>query len=141
MTARLPGRARRWPFALFVLFLLAYNAFRIALFAMTQTGAVKPDHPLDPIENAVVVYSELAIGVVGLVAVPGLVWRKGWGFWVTVVVNLYAIVFDAASAVGVQPSASGGVIPPVIILVLLVALRHRLLPMNAGTVGTRAAKA
>ncbi len=119
---------RRWPFAIFGLFVLAYNLFRVALFAMTQTGAVKPDHPLDALTNAIVVYSELAIGVVGLAALPGLLWAKPWGYWATVGINVYAIVFDAASAVAVQLSAAGGVVPPVIIVAALaLAFRRRFL--------------
>src|SRR5574340_635528 len=112
-------KTRQWPFALFLVFLLGYTVFRVALFAMTQNGSVKPDHPLDALVNGVVVSSELAIGLIGLVAVPGLLWRKRWGFWLTAVVSVYAIVFDAASAVAVQPSAAGGMVPPAVILSLL----------------------
>ncbi len=119
-----------WLFPLFLLFVLAYNVFRVALFAMTQTGAVKPDRPLDAATNAMIVYSELAIGLVGLAAVAGLVWHKSWGFWATVAVNVYAIVFDATAAVAVQTSAAGGVIPPVAILVGLLLFRNRVLPAS-----------
>lgn len=128
MAAPAARRARRWALALFLLFVLGYDVFRVALFAMTQNGSVKPDHPLDPLTNSIVVYSELAIGLVGLFAFPGLVWPRRWGFWATAAVSAYAIIFDAVSAVVVQPSAAGGVIPPVLILLLLVALRHRYLP-------------
>ena len=123
-------KPRVWPFALFLLFVLAYNVFRVALFAMTQTGAIKPDHPLDATTDVIVVYSELAIGLGGLAAVPGLVWSKAWGFWATVAVNAYAIVFDAVSAVVVQPSAAGGIVPPVIILLGLLLFRRRLMPAS-----------
>ncbi len=128
MPSTKPSRGRRTLFAAFLLFLVAYNVFRIALFFMTQSGAVKPDHPLDPTVNAIVVYSELAIGLVGLLAVPGLLWSKPWGFWLTVAVSLYAILFDAVSAVVVQPSAAGGVMPPVVVLLFLLLLRARLIP-------------
>ncbi len=136
-----PWKARRWPFALFRLFVLAYNVFRVALFAMTQTGAVKPDHPLDALTNAIVGYSELAIGLVGLAALPGLMYIRLWGFWATVAVNAYAIVFDAVSAVAVQPSAAGGVIPPVVILLGLILFRHRFFPTAGETKATVAAHA
>ena len=125
--------SRRWPFAFFMIFVLAYNLFRVALFAMTQTGAVKPDHPLDALTNGLIVSSELAIGLVGLAAVPGLVGAKSWGFWVTVAVNAYAIVFDAVSAVVVQPSAAGGVIPPVVILLGLLVFRRRFVRATTGS--------
>ena len=120
--------SRRWPFALFLIFLLAYNVFRVALFAMTQTGVITTDRPIDPTVNTIVVYSELAIGLVGLVAVPGLVRSRAWGFWATAGVNVYAIVFDAAAAVAVQLSAAGGVVPPLVILVLLLVFRPRFFP-------------
>ncbi len=124
-------RPRRLLFALFLLFLVAYNLFRILLFVMTQNGSVKPDRPLDPMVNSIVVYSELVIGVVGLVAVPGIVWSKPWGFWVTVAVSAYAIVFDAVSAVVVQPSAAGGVVPPLVVLWFLLLFRSRFLRREA----------
>ena len=116
---------RRWPFALFLVIVLAYTLFRVGLFVMTQTGAVKPDHPLDPLVNGLVVYSELAIGLLGLAAFPGLLRSWPWSFWLTVAVNAYAIVFDAVSAVGVQVSAAGGTIPPVVILRVLALFRKR----------------
>lgn len=124
--------ARRWPFAIFLLSLFAYNVFRVALFVMTQNGSVKPDPPLDSLVNAAIVYSELAIGLIGLLALPGLVASKSWGFWVTFAINGYAIAFDAVSAVVVQASAAGGVIPPVAILLALVALRRRFYPEATG---------
>ncbi len=131
-----PGKPRVWSFALFLLFVVAYNVFRIALFGMTQTGAVTTDRPLDAVTNAIVVYSELAIGLAGLAAVPGLVGSKPWGFWATVAVNAYAIVFDAASAVGVQLSAAGGILPAVaILLLLLLAFRPRFFPARDGAAG------
>ncbi len=131
MTTPVNQRPRPWAFAIFLLFLVGYNVFRVALFAMTQNGSVKPDHPLDSTTNAVIVYSEFAIGIVGLVALPGLIWPKLWGFWVTAAVSVYAIIFDAVSAVVVQPSAAGGVVPPAIILILLfVAFRDRFFPQR-----------
>ncbi len=126
-------RPQRLLFAFFLLFLGAYNLFRVALFVMAQTGSVKPDRPLDPMVNSIIVYSELFIGVVGLLAVPGIVWSKPWGFWVTVAVSAYAIVFDAVSAVVVQPSAAGGVVPPLVVLSLLFFFRSRFLRREATT--------
>lgn len=127
MAAPIARKPRAWAFTLFILFVVAYNLFRVALFAMTQTGAVKPDRPLDSLTNGVIVYSELAIGLIGLVAVPGLLGSKAWGFWGSIAVNAYAIVFDAVAAVAVQASAAGGVIPPLLILLGLIAFRHRFL--------------
>lgn len=124
-------RPRRLVFAFFLLFLIAYNLFRVALFVMTQNGAVKPDRPLDPLVNSVIVYSELVIGVVGLLAIPGIVWAKPWGFWLTVAVSAFAIVFDAWSAVVVQPSAAGGVAPPLLVLLFLALYRSRFLRREA----------
>ncbi len=141
MAARPAKPARRWPFALFLLFVLGYNLFRVALFAMTQTGAVQPEHPLDPLANAAVVYSELAIGIVGLLAIPGLVGSRPWGFWLTAGVNVYAIVFDAVSAVAVQLSAAGGVIPPMVILAVIIAMRHRFFRTHPETAPAPAAQA
>ncbi len=126
-TSRKP---RAWPFALFLIFVLGYNLFRVALFALTQTGAVTPERPLDPLANSIVVYSELAIGLAGLIAMPGLLWSKAWGFWLTVAVNSYAIVFDGVAAVVVQLSAAGGVIPPLVILLGIFLFRSRFLPVK-----------
>lgn len=128
MAVPMAPKPHRWIFAFFLFFLVAYNVFRVALFFMTQNGSVKPDHPLDPTVNAMIVYSELAIGALGLLAVPGLLWSKSWGFWLTVGVSAYAILFDGISAVVVQASAAGGVVPPVVVLLFLLFLRSRLLP-------------
>lgn len=135
------GKPRNGPFALFLLFVLAYNVFRVALFAMTQTGAVKPDHPLDALTNGLIVYSELAIGLVGLAAVPGLLWSRAWGFWSTVGVSAYAIVFDAVAAAAVQLSAAGGVVPPLVILLGLVLFRRRFFVAPQGSIAPRLARA
>ena len=128
MAAATKPRARLWPFALFLGFAVAYDAFRIALFVMTQTGAVTTDRPLDPTAKAIVAWSELAIGLVGVAAIPGLAWSRPWGFWATAAVNAYALVFDAACAVGVQLSAAGGMVPPAILLLLLPVFRSRFFP-------------
>ncbi len=141
MAAPVARTPRAWPFALFLVFVLGYNVFRVALFAMTETGAVTSDRPLDPLTLGIIVYSELAIGIAGLVAVPGLVWSRVWGFWLTVAVNVYAIVFDAAAAVAVQLSAAGGIIPPVAILVLLAVFRPRFFPSRMSASAAAAAKA
>ncbi len=133
MSAPATVKPHRALFAFLLLFLVAYNVFRVALFVMTQNGAVKPDHPLDPLTNAVIVYSELAIGIVGLLAIVGLLQSRPWGFWATVAVSVYAIVFDGVSAVAVQPSAAGGVIPPVLILLLIFFLRSRFVPAGTGS--------
>ncbi len=134
-------KPRRALFAFLLLFLIAYNVFRVALFFLTQSGAVKPDHPLDPAVDAVIGYSELAIGVVGLAGLPGIVCSRAWGFWVTVAASAYAVVFAGVSAVVVQPSAAGGVIPPVVVLLLLLALRLRFFPAGAESGGAPASHA
>lgn len=131
MVGTAPPTSRRWPFAFFVIFLLAYNLFRVGLFAMTQNGTVTPEHPLDPLVNSIVVYSELAIGVVGLIAVLALVRSWAWGFWLTLAINVYAIVFDGVAAVGVQLSAVGGILPPVVILLGLLLFRGRFFQRHA----------
>lgn len=139
MPAPSSGPKPRWLYVVFLLFVVLYSVFRVALFAMTQTGAVKPDHPLDPTLNAAVVYSELAIGLAGLGALPGLVWPRPWGFWVTVGVSVYAIVFDAVSAAAVQLSAAGGVVPPVVILLGLLVFRSRFVAAGSTRAPARAA--
>lgn len=122
------GRTRRWPYALFLLFLVGYNLFRIGLFVMAQNGTIQPEHALSPLVNAVLVYSEFAIGAVGLLAIPGLLGPRRWGATVTVGVSLYAIAFDAWAAFAVQMSAVGGVIPPAAILLLLLIYRRSFFP-------------
>ena len=121
-----------------LLFLAVCNLFRVALFAMARSGAITPEHPLDSRVSSLVVGSELVIGLVGLAAIPGLIGSRAWGFWVSVAVSFYAIAFDAASVVAVQASATGGVVPPALVLLFLMAIRRRLRPEAGGPMRTRA---
>jgi len=125
------SRWRLLPLVLLLIFAIGYNLFRVGLFAMSINGSLHSDKPLSPAVNSFVVYSELVIGLVGLLAVSGLLLSRSWGFWSTIVIGAYAIVFDGWSFVAVKGSALAGVIPPLVIFGGLVAYRRRFLHPEA----------
>jgi len=75
------------------------------------------------VENVVSV-SFLAIGLVGLLMLPGLYLMKSWGFWGTIAVSVYTIVFDLWAYLEVQSSAIAGIIPAGITLGYLLFARR-----------------
>jgi hypothetical protein len=74
---------------------------------------------------AVVIYSGIVLGVVGLVAAVGLWMLKKWGSWLTIVVSVLNIL-SAAPGIAFAPNAplgvaaAVGVLVPALIVVLVV---------------------
>jgi hypothetical protein len=65
----------------------------------------------------------LALGLAGLAAAPGLLRMARWGFWGTVVLSLLTILFDGVSSVVVSSTALGGLVLPLLFLALLLTRR------------------
>ena len=75
---------------------------------------------------AYVVYSDVALGLAGLVAVAGLWTLRQWGFWLAVVVLVLNILTSApgiftAPTVSLQVSTASSVAVYALILVLLLS--------------------
>lgn len=65
------------------------------------------------------------LGILGFVAVTGLLLMKRWGFWVTLLVSAATIVFDIWG-VTIQYTAAIGFVVPVISYLMLGARKSRL---------------
>jgi hypothetical protein len=95
----------------FLLFAAVYYVARIAIFYAGVTGNMEFEEDQSALVEGVVSYSFLAIGVTGLLLLPGVYLLRLWGFWGTIAVSMYTIAFDAWAFFTVQSSAAAGVIP------------------------------
>lgn len=96
----------------------------VLLALISLAGLPGPLLPGSEAVPAVVVYSGIVLGVVGLVASVGLWMLKGWGFWLTILVsalNLLSAAPGLAFAPGaVKIVAAVAVLVSAIIIVLVV---------------------
>ncbi|MBS7633725.1 hypothetical protein KEJ15_08985 [Candidatus Bathyarchaeota archaeon] len=65
------------------------------------------------------------LGILGFIAVVGLLMMRGWGFWATVFVSVLTILFDIWG-VTIQFTAAMGFVVPVISLLILLAKKSQL---------------
>lgn len=112
---------------LLVLFAALYYVVRVAIFYLSTTGSMEFEEEQSELVEAVVAYSFLAIGVVGLVLLPGVYLLRPWGFWGTVAVSAYTILFDVWALVAVQSSAGAGILPAAVIMGYLLLTRREYL--------------
>ena len=108
---------------LFILFAVIYYAARVAIFYAGFTGSMEFEEEQSGLVENIVIYSFLAIGVVGLLLLPGVYLLMSWGFWGTIAVSAYTIVFDLAALLVIQPSAGAGIVPAAVIMVYLLSTR------------------
>src|SRR5579871_3249108 len=76
--------------------------------------------------NFINVFS-LALGLAGLLAIPGLVFYRKWGYWGLITVSLLTIVFDLWAFSKVAQTAIAGLIVPVIVLAYFLPKYRRFL--------------
>jgi hypothetical protein len=107
-----------------VLLAAAYYMGRLAIFYAGVTGSIEFEEEQSDLVFDFVTYSFLAIGVVGLMALPGVYMTKPWGFWATRGVCAYTVAFDLWALALVQPSAAAGIIPAAVIAGYLVITRR-----------------
>jgi hypothetical protein len=69
----------------------------------------------------------LLLGIMGAVAVVGLVLRRPWGYYSTMMVSVMTIAYDLWAAVSIQSSALIGMIVPVVMLTYLMLRKERYL--------------
>ncbi|HEX7391414.1 MAG TPA: hypothetical protein VF374_00485 [Thermoplasmata archaeon] len=110
--------------ALVVLFASIYYIARIALSYADMTGSMEFETEQSELVEAIVIFSFLAIGVLGLLTLSGVYLAKPWGYWGTMAVSAYTIVFDIWAFLAVQSSAIAGVIPPAVLTGYLLVARR-----------------
>ena len=108
---------------LVVLFAAIYYAARVGIFYLGTSGEMQFEEEQSQLEENIVTFSFLAIGVVGLITLPGVYILKPWGFWGTIAVSVYTIAFDIWAYVLVQSSAAAGVIPAAVLLAYILVVR------------------
>ena len=118
---------RRRALLLIVLFAAIYYVVRVAIFYAGVWGNMAFEEEQSALVEDFVLYSFLAIGVVGLAFLPGVYLQKPWGFWGTVAVGAYTVAFDLWALVAVQASAGAGIIPAGVITGYLVLTRSEFL--------------
>jgi len=107
-----------------VLFAAVYYVGRLAIFYAGVTGSMEFEEEQSDLVSDFVTYSFLAIGVVGLLALPGVHMTKPWGFWGTMGVCAYTVAFDLWALALVQSSAAAGIIPAAVVAGYLVITRR-----------------
>ena len=108
---------------LVMLFAAVYYVSRIAIGLMGLSGEMSFEEEQSDLVEGVVVASFLAIGVAGLLLLPGVHLRRPWGLWGTVAVGLYTIAFDAWALAAVQSSAGAGIVPAAFVTGYLLLIR------------------
>ena len=108
-------------------FAALYYIGRLGIFFVATTGDMVFEEEQSELVENVVSISFLAIGVLGLLTLPGVYLKKLWGFWGTIAVSAYTIAFDIWAFAMVQSSAVAGVIPAGIIVGYLLLTRKNFL--------------
>jgi hypothetical protein len=81
----------------------------------------------NPMGNEMLVITSpfLLLGILGAVAVVGLVLRRPWGYYGTMVVSVMTIAYDLWAAVTIQSSALIGLMVPAVMLTYLMLRKER----------------
>lgn len=112
---------------IFVAFLwLLQSGGRLALGYLS---AITPGGLLD-VEVAPLIVQTINVmffllGILGFIAVAGLLLMRKWGFWTTILVSVLTILFDVWG-VTIQFTAAMGFVVPVISLLILLAKKSQL---------------
>jgi hypothetical protein len=84
------------------------------------------DAPISDATSIVLFVMFLFLGVFGLIAAFGLLTRRKWGFWSTMLVSVATIAFDIWGLT-IQSTAAIGFIIPVISILTLLSKKSKLL--------------
>lgn len=101
---------------LLILFAALYYIVRIIIFFASVTGSMGFEEEQSSLVHDFVRLSFLAIGALGLLVLPGVHRRQLWGYWGTLAISVYTIVFDIWAFFAIQSSAIAGVIPAAILV-------------------------
>jgi uncharacterized membrane protein (DUF2068 family) len=108
---------------------LLWTLQSVGRFVLGYLSAITPGGLLD-VEVAQITVQIIntmffLLGVLGCIAVVGLLMRRKWGIWATVFVSILTILFDIWG-VTIQFTAAMGFVVPVISLLILLAKRSQL---------------
>ncbi|MDH3365943.1 MAG: hypothetical protein OEM29_08090 [Thermoplasmata archaeon] len=109
---------------LVLLFAAGYYLARVVIFYAGATGNMEFEEEQASLVEDTVIYSFLGIGVAGLLLLPGIFLHEVWGFWGTIAVSIYTIIFDLWAFATVQVSAAIGIIPAAVIIGYLMLMRN-----------------
>ena len=100
------------------------SILRVVFFYMATVGGTQLISPPPPaaLMQTINAFS-LALGVAGLLVVPGLISFKSWGYWGTLFLCLVTLVFDLWAFSTTAQTAAAGLAVPTIALVYLVPRR------------------
>jgi hypothetical protein len=71
----------------------------------------------------------LALGIVGLLVIPGLMFYRAWGYWGTLMLCIVTIGFDGWAVATVTWTASAGLLIPIVALIYLIG-KHNNFPIS-----------
>lgn len=108
---------------LIVLFAAVYYVARIVIYYAVSTESTDTGVEMTDLESAVTGISFIAIGVLGLLSLPWFYRMRPWGFWGTIAISVYTIVFDIWGLVAIAPSAAAGIVPAVVLLVYVLVMK------------------
>lgn len=92
--------------------------------AMKDTVMGMIENPIGN-ETMVITVPFLLLGILGSVAVVGLVLQRPWGYYGTMVVSVMTITYDLWAAVSIQSSALIGMMVPTVMLTYLMLRKER----------------
>jgi len=72
---------------LIVLFVAVWYAARVGIFYVGTTGEMQFEEERSQLVDNIVTLSFLAIGVAGLITLPGVYLLKPWGLWGTIAIS------------------------------------------------------
>ena len=102
----------------------------VGRFVFGYLSATTPGGLLDVVVSLVTLQTIdtmfFLLGILGFIAVVGLLLMEKWGFWATVLVSVATIVFDIWG-VTIQFTAATGFVVPVISLLILGTKKSQLL--------------
>ena len=65
----------------------------------------------------------LVIGIIAFFVTFGLWKLKSWAFWLTIIINIVSILSSISTALSGYPSAIGGLIIPLIVMIYLFTVK------------------
>ncbi|MEM2996523.1 MAG: hypothetical protein QW638_04230 [Candidatus Bathyarchaeia archaeon] len=120
---------KRKPTFSIILLALLWILQSVGRFALGYLSAITPGGLLD-VEVAQITLQTInlmffLLGILGVIAVAGLLLMRRWGFWATAFVSVFTILFDLWG-ITIQFSAAMGLVVPAISLLILLAKKSQL---------------